>query len=164
MGSRGCRRVSPRGIAEPPSSPTERGVALIVALLLLTVLTVISVSAMSTATLQLVMSRNVSSYGQAFQAAETGIALALSQGSFSVESPGSVPPTPLDGGVASTEAVITYLEATPVPNAAFSLGEGAVGLQAFHFEVLAAGLGPRNATSTHVQGFYVLGPASESEP
>ena len=164
MDSCGCRRASPPGIAQPPPSPAERGVALIVALLLLTVLTVISASAMNTATLQLVMSRSVSSYGQAFQAAETGIALAISQGSFSVESPGSIPPTPLEGGTASAEAVITYLEATPVPNAAFSLGDSAAGLQAFHFEVLAVGMGPRNANSTHTQGFYVLGPAGESEP
>ena len=164
MNSRGCRRASPRGIPKPPRSSTERGVALIVALLLLTVLTVISASAMNTATLQLVMSRNLSAYGLAFQAAETGIDLALAQGSFGVDSPGSVPPTPLDGGTASTEAAIAYLEATPVPNAAFSLGEGSAGLQAFHFEVLAVGMGPGNAGSTHTQGFYVLGPASESEP
>ena len=164
MDSRGCRRASPKGIAQPPPSPAERGVALIVALLLLTVLTVISASAMNTATRQLAMSRSLSSYGQAFQAAETGIALALSQGNFSVDSTGSVPPTPLDGGTASTEAKITYLEATPVPNAAFSLGEGSAGLQAFHFEILAMGMGPRNANSAHTQGFYVLGPASGSEP
>ena len=119
---------------------------------------------MNTATLQLVMSRNVSAYGQAFQAAETGIDLALAHGSFSVDSPGSVATTPLDGGTASTEAVIAYLEATPVPNAAFSLGEGSVGLQAFHFEVLAVGMGPGNAGSTHTLGVYVLGPASGSEP
>ena len=51
-----------------------------------------------------------------------------------------------------------FVESTPVPDAAFSLGEGSAGLRAFHFEITAVGTGPRNAVSTQRQGFYVLGP------
>lgn len=142
----------------------QSGVALIVALVLLAAITVITTSAMSTATLQIVMAGNVTSYDLAFQAAATGIDLAIARGDFSVESPVALPLTPLDDGTAATEAAIAFSESTPVPDAAFSLGEGFVGLQAFHFKITAVGTGPRNAASTQRQGFYVLGPGEAPGP
>ena len=137
----------------------QSGVALVVALVLLAAVTVVTTSAMSTATLQIVMASNVTAYDLAFQAAATAIDLAIARGGFSVESPGALPLTRLDDSGAATEAVIAFSESTPVPDAAFSLGEGAFELQAFHFEIAAVGTGPRNAVSTQRQGFYVLGPA-----
>ena len=133
---------------------------MIVGLLLLMVLTVFGASAMNTATLQLVMSSNAQFYQEAFQAAETGIDLAVARRTFSLESPTVVPVTPLGEGGYSTQAVATFAEATPVPDRAFSLGEGSAALQAFHFDIAAVGTGPRNAVSTHHQSFYVLGPGS----
>jgi len=141
----------------------QSGVALIVALVLLTAVTVVTASAMNTATLQIVMAGNVTAYDLAFQAASTGIDLAIARGEFSVESPGALPLTRLDDSGAATEAVIVFSESTPVPDAAFSLGEGSAGLQAFHFEITALGTGPRTAVSTQHQGFYVLGPADPAE-
>ena len=141
----------------------ESGVALVVALVLLTAVTVVAVSAMNTATLQIVMAGNIAAYDRAFQAAATGIDLALAQGDFSVESPGALPLTTFDDG-AATEAAIVFSESTPVPGAAFSLGEGSTGPQALHFEIRAVGTGPRNAISTQRQGFYVLGPADRADP
>ena len=132
-----------------------------VGLLLLTALTVIGASAMSTATLELVMSSNAQFLDQAFQAAETGIDLAIAEGPFSVESPAAVVHTVLNDGAASAEVAIGYSESTPVPGTAFSLADGAAGLRAFHFEIIAVGMGPRNAVSTHAQGLYVLGPGSQ---
>ena len=137
----------------------QSGIALVVALVLLTAITLVTASAMNTATLQIVMAGNVTSYDLAFQAASTGIDLAIARGSFSVESPGALPRTQLDDSGAATESVIAFSESTPVPDAAFSLGEGLTGLQAFHFEITAVGTGPRNAVSTQRQGFFVLGPA-----
>ena len=139
--------------------PRQSGIALVVALVLLTAITVVTASAMNTATLQIVMAGNVTSWDLAFQAASTGIDLAIAQGGVSVESPGALPLSRLDGTGAATEALIEFSGSTPVPGAAFSLGEGATGLQAFHFEITAVGTGPRNAVSTQHQGFYVLGPA-----
>lgn len=141
----------------------QSGVALIVVLVLLTAVTVVTASAMNTATLQIVMAGNVTSYDLAFQAASTGIDLAIAQGGFSVESPGALPLTRLDDSGAATEAVVAFSESTPVPDAAFSLGEGSIELQAFHFEVTSVGTGPRNSVSTQQQGFYVLGPADPAE-
>ncbi len=142
----------------------QSGAALIVALVLLASITVIGTSAMSTATRQVMMSGNVASYDFAFQAAATGIDLAIARTGFSVDSPGVLPLTQLDDGAAATEAVTVFTESTPVPDAAFSLGEGSIGLRAFHFEITAVGTGPRNAVSTQRQGFYVLGPGGATVP
>jgi hypothetical protein len=41
----------------------------------------------------------------------------------------------------------------------FSAGVGTGGtVQAFHFDIVSIGTGPRNARSTHNQSFYVVGP------
>ena len=62
-------------------------------------------------------------------------------------------------GDAEVDVVTTYQQATGVPDAAFSLGVGTGGsVQAFHFDVVAEGRGPRGARSTHTQSFYVVGP------
>lgn len=150
--------------ATPAASAEERGVVLVMALLLLTVLTVIATSAMNTATRQLAMARTLTAHDQAFQAAETGIDLALALGNHSVASPGAIAPMSLNDGAATTEAAIAYLEATPVPDAAFSLGGGPSGLTAFHFEITAVGTGPGNSRAVLTQGFYVLGPGSAGAP
>ena len=142
----------------------QSGVALVVALVLLAAITIIGTSAMNAATLQIVMAGNVTAYDLAFQAASTGIDLAIARGRFSVESPGGLPLTRLDDSGAATEATNIFSESTPVPDAAFSLGEGAIELQAFHFEITAVGTGPRNAVSTQRQGFYVLGPTDPADP
>ncbi len=136
----------------------QSGVALIVSLLLLTVLTVIGASSMKTATLQLVMAGNSRFQEEAFQAAETGIDLVMAQRIHNIESPATLPDTLLGDGSYSTRAVVTFTQSTPVPDLAFSLGEGSLALRAFHFEIVAVGMGPRNAVSNHKQGFYVLGP------
>jgi hypothetical protein len=61
-------------------------------------------------------------------------------------------------GGGETEAVTTFQQTTPVPDIAFSMGVGGGAVQAFHFDVVAVGRGPRNALSTHNQSFYVVGP------
>jgi len=135
----------------------ERGAALLVGLVLLLVMTMLGVSAMSTAALELAMAGNAQAQEEAFQAAETGIDMAISQGVFSTAEPIEISETLADS--VTTEVVTTFVQATSVPDAAFSMGVGMSGsVQAFHFEIVATGTGPRNARSTHHQGFYVLGP------
>ena len=136
----------------------QSGAALVVGLLLLMALTVIGASSMNTATLQLVMAGNSQFREEAFQAAESGIETAIAQRVFNVESPSVMPTTSLGDGSYSAETVVTFTQSTPVPDLAFSLGAGSVELKAFHFEAVAAGTAPRNAVSTHNQGFYVIGP------
>lgn len=141
----------------------QRGAALIVGLVLLMVLTVLGISGMNSATLELTMAGNAQFGQDAFQAAETGIDLVLARRTFSTVpgSPGNIiAPTPLGDGTYTTQAVTNFMTTTDVPDIAFSGGVGTGGgtVQAFHFDVQSIGIGPRNARSTHNQSFYVVGP------
>lgn len=140
----------------------QRGAALIVGLVLLMVLTVLGISGMNTATLELTMAGNAQFGQDAFQSAETGIDLVLARRTFSTVpgSPGNIVPlTPLGDGTYTTQAVTTFMTTTDVPDIAFSGGVGTPGtVQAFHFDATSIGIGPRNARSTHNQSFYVVGP------
>jgi type IV pilus assembly protein PilX len=137
----------------------QSGAALVVGLVLLLVMTVLAVSGMSTATLELAMANNAQAQQEAFQAAETGIDIAISRGAFTTFEPMTIPATPIGNGV--TEVVTTFAQSTAVPDVAFSIGVGtSISAQAFHFDVVAVGRGPRGAASTHHQSFYVVGPGA----
>jgi hypothetical protein len=53
---------------------------------------------------------------------------------------------------------VTFQQNTPVPDRGFSLGVNTGMVQAFHFDVVATGTAPENASSTHNQSFYIVGP------
>jgi len=141
-------------IVAPRSRQT--GAALFVGLVLLLVMTVLGVSGMSTATLELAMAGNAQAQQQAFQAAETGIDIAIARGTFTTFEPMTL--TGIAVGDAEVDVEMTFQQATGVPDTAFSLGVGTGAVQAFHFDVVATGRGPRGARSTHTQSFYVVGP------
>lgn len=136
----------------------QSGAALVVGLVLLLALTVIGVSGMNMATLELNMASNMQAQQAAFQAAETGIDIPIAQGTFTTAAPSTLAPTPLGDGSYQTQSVTSCVETTPVPDIAFSMGAGAGTVQAFHFDIVSVGTGPRNARSTHTQSFYIVGP------
>ena len=136
----------------------QQGAALVVGLVLLMVLTVLGVSGMNTATLELTMASNTQFHQDAFQAAETGIDISIARRNFTTVAPAILPITPLGDGSYQTQAVGTFMENTPVPDLAFSMGVSGGSVQAFHFDIISVGNGPRNAVSTHNQSFYVVGP------
>ena len=142
------------------SSGGQRGAVLVMGLVLLMVLTILGVSGMNTATLELAMAGNAQFHQEAFQAAETGINISIARRNFNTLAPAILPVTPLGGGTAyRTQAVATYMGDTPIPSgAAFSIGMNTGAVAAYHFDVVALGQGPRNAASTHTQSFYVVGP------
>jgi Tfp pilus assembly protein PilX len=138
----------------PTSKRTaERGAALVVGLVLLLVLTVLGVSGMNSATLELVMASNTQSQQLAFQAAETGIDLAIGNGTYLTSAPANFVSGP-------SRAQMACVTTTPVPDIAFSIGAPSGSAQAYHFDILAVGTGPRNSTSTHNQSFYIVGPGT----
>ncbi len=145
----------------------QDGAALVVGLILLVVITVLAISGMNTATTELAMARNDKNYENAFQAAETGLAVALSQGQFSTLVGSQVTQT-----VSTHETVtadIAYEESSIVPDKAFSLGSGS-GVAAYHFLATSQAQSnrdpgnttDRDATATHTQAFYVVGPESST--
>lgn len=148
----------------------QDGAALIVSLVLLVVVTLLAVAGMNTATSGLAMARNNQSYENAFQAAETGLAVALSQSQFN-----TLTDVNLVQNVNAYDSVATVIKfegSTQVPDGAFSPGGGS-GVAAYHFLAIStakskpAGSGgaatDRDATATHTQAFYVLGPAEEDD-
>ena len=134
----------------------QAGATLIVGLVLLLVLTVVGVSGMNTATMEVTMAGNAQFQQDAFQLAESGIDTSIAQELYG-----------LDGltrnlaalGVPESdrEAVITYMGPfTDIPDEANSAGiPGAT--KAFHFQVTSVSQGPRGGTSTHTQSFYIRG-------
>jgi len=141
----------------------QQGAALVVGLMLLVVITVLAISGMNTATTELAMARNDQAYEDAFQAAETGIATALSQGQFVTT--GS---TALAQSISSHQNIATTIQfedSTLVPDKAFSLGVGS-GISAYHFLATSqaeyrrdpGNVTDRDSTATHTQAFYVVGP------
>ena len=147
------------------SKNSQSGAALVVGLLLLVVITVLAVSGMNTATTELAIARNDQGYENAFQAAETGLETALSQGAFNTVANTTVTQT-IAGTNDSYSAEIQFEDETLVPDRAFSLGVGS-GISAYHFVATStaesrrvAGGSDRDSSATHTQAFYIVGPES----
>ena len=149
------------------NSRRQDGAALVVGLVLLVVITVLAISGMNTATTELAMARNDQNYENAFQAAETGLENALAQGTFN-----TLANTNLVYNINTHDAVtstIIFEDSTLVPDKAFSLGVGS-GVSAYHFNVIATaeskrdagGTTDRDASATHSQSFYIVGPEAST--
>jgi type IV pilus assembly protein PilX len=133
----------------------ERGAALIIGLVLLLALTVLGVSGINMASLDLKMAGNNQAAQYAFQAAESGIDRALS-GPVNNITPVSYANVPVGDGTYTFDAEITCVATTPVPEGIYSEG---VGARAIHFDATSTGRGPLNAVAVLTQGVYIIGPA-----
>jgi type IV pilus assembly protein PilX len=142
---------------------SQQGAVLVVGLMLLVVITVLAISGMNTATTELAMARNDQAHEDAFQAAETGIAIALAQGQFVTTGSTSLAQTiSTHQNIATT---IQFEDSTLVPDKAFSLGVGS-GISAYHFLATSqaefvrdpGNTTDRDSSATHTQAFYVVGP------
>jgi type IV pilus assembly protein PilX len=130
----------------------QTGATLIVGLVLLLVLTVVGVSGMNTATMELTMAANTQYQQDAFQMAEDAIDIAIGQRVYRANDQ----PTVVNWtGNADFDrrAETTWQQQSNTMAPGSSIGV----LSAFHFDVVAIGRGPRNAVSTHTQSFYVVG-------
>jgi type IV pilus assembly protein PilX len=137
----------------PPLPASQRGATLIVGLVLLLVLTVVGVSGMNTATMEVNMAANTQFQQDAFQMTEDAVDTVLATRDYTTDAERTLewlPDTDYN-----RRAVTTYRMNTDVPDAAFSSDE----VEAFHFDVRSVGRGPRNAQSEHTQSFYVVGRA-----
>lgn len=145
--------TAPRLRSQPTLRSRQTGATLIVGLVLLLVLTVVGVSGMKTATMEVAMAANTQFQQDAFQQTEDAIDIVIGTRSYTTETNSLLPFTGdpnIDRG-----AITVYRGNTDVPDAAFSSDE----IEAFHFDITAVGRGPRNAQSTHTQSFYVIGRA-----
>jgi type IV pilus assembly protein PilX len=129
----------------------QTGVTLVVGLLLLLVLTVVGISSMNTATMEITMAANTQFQQDTFQQAENGIDIALATRAYSIDGPRTV--DWLGNPNFDRRAVVTYQLST------HAWGNSAGELAAFHFDIESVGRGPRNALAQHTQSFYVVGRA-----
>jgi type IV pilus assembly protein PilX len=141
-----------------PDLHRQQGAALVVGLILLLVITVLAISGMSTASLELQMAGNAQ-YGQnAFQASETGIEQAMTVGTYDTSAA-----TPFNSTEYKFETVMRFNDnngVTEVPEGGYSMGIGK-GFKAYHFDITSTGESARGAQAVHVQSFYIKGQASE---
>jgi type IV pilus assembly protein PilX len=151
-------------VVRPAAPIYQRGAALVVGMMLLLVLTILGITGMVTAALELQMSGNIQYQERAFQASEFGIEQAVNapdlSTTFSMSSPKVVNPTPVPGSTTDNYNYRLYYDntagSTPVPGGGYSLGTG---LEAYHFVTESNGTSARGAQDAHTQSFYILGPA-----
>jgi PilX N-terminal len=144
----------------------HQGAALVTALLLMMVLTVLGVAGLATAVLELRMAGNAQLQERAFAAAEHAIEQAVTTADLDTSSTPSAPLKPGCDGACAVPVTgdpfdyALYYDAaagrTPVPGGGYSLGAG---MQAHHFVVEASGESGGGARAEHAQGFYVIGAA-----
>ena len=146
-------------ITSPQTPHRQQGAALIVGLVMMVVLTLLAVSSMNTATLELTMASNNQEQENAFQAAETAVDVAIALKNWGTAAPTTLLPTTF--GYGTGQATTSCAAMTNVPDRAFSMGEGQQGIKAYHFDTIAQGNGNRNAISFNNQSFYIVGPGSD---
>lgn len=147
------------------AAPRQGGAALVTALVLLLVLTILGITGIVTATLELQMAGNAQYQERAFEAAEHGIEQAMVSPDLSTSNTLSAPGGPACGDECTTPSTgdpydydvyyDTSAGGTPVVGGGYSLGSG---LEAYHFIIESTGQSARGARSEHTQSFYILGP------
>lgn len=137
----------------------QKGAALVVGLVLMMVLTILAISTMRTATLELLMAGNAQYKERAFQLAETGLRDAARQ----IDN-GTLKPVPSDDWIGSVTGSIDDSGDEYVVNLRY-VREGSPPsgtsdiFTAFYYEMTSTGRTiARNAKSVQTQGFWILAP------
>lgn len=143
----------------------QRGAALVVGMLLLLVLTLLAISGMNTASLELAMAGNLQYHENAFRAAETGVERAMVVGMFNPdpslpaqrlpETDGetiAIPDTSEDAFFATITVAMDGAPQPPLPNTSY--GKSVT----YHFDIQSNGRSARNAVVTTEQGIAVIAP------
>ena len=146
----------------------QHGAALVVGMLLLLVLTLLAISGMNTASLELTMAGNQQYHENAFRAAETGIERAMVVGMFNPDP--SLPPQRLpetegetttipntgDAFSATITAANGGMEMGPISGSSFN------DYTTYHFDIQSNGQSARNAAIVMQQGVAVIAPDDDT--
>ncbi|HEX5651161.1 MAG TPA: pilus assembly PilX N-terminal domain-containing protein [Steroidobacteraceae bacterium] len=178
--------MTTRTVRKGPARARQQGAALVVGLLLLLVLTILAISGMTTASLEMLMAGNEQYQERAFQAADSAVERAITAGIYNTNATigdydppvdPNDPPTP-DRGTGQTGCVQTIpadgTATTPSTDCyeyfiRFDEQSGTTpvpgggyslgtGFNAYHFVVDSFGTSDRDAQSDHQASFYVIGP------
>jgi type IV pilus assembly protein PilX len=140
------------------TSTGQRGAALVVGMVLLLVLTLLAISGMNTATTELFMAGNEKYQENAFQAAETGIERTIATAVFNPAAAPNPSPAPVDLGDDNSYTAIVLPRGSSPPPPGYTIGT----FGAEHFVIQSTGNSLRNATSTHMQGLFLIVPTTGS--
>ena len=149
----------------PNTHRRQRGAALVIGLLLLTVITLLAIAGMNSASVELVLAGNTQVQAKAFQAAEEGIEQQLVKGKFL---PGGPEENKGNGAAygSTTETSTSYetrmtsdLNGAPQPAI---WGNDLTAFSTYHFQIRSDGTSQRGTNTTHWQGVAVLAPYSPS--
>lgn len=160
-------------ISKTRAASRQGGAALIVGLVLLLIITVLGVSGLNTATVEVRMADNEKQYKNSFQAAESALAAELAGGATLVLDGTELPDMPVraDGSYrydlganeAGESQIVTATVTTNYSDRLLAtsgqeIGSGA-SIQHVHFEMVGTSTAARGATSEQRMGFYVRAPA-----
>jgi type IV pilus assembly protein PilX len=131
----------------------QRGAALAIGLILLLVLTILAVSGMNTASMELVMAGNEQFRQRAFHASTTGIELALADLAAVPQTGVPVSETrPLSGETTDSVETASQYMGDDLNVSGFSAGKF-VGI---NYQITSTGTSSRNSRSEQTQGAYVI--------
>ncbi|HLS80494.1 MAG TPA: PilX N-terminal domain-containing pilus assembly protein [Steroidobacter sp.] len=148
-----------------PRTSREHGAALVVGLLLLLVLTLLAISGMNTASLELVMAGNTQYHQNAFQAAETGIERALVDDTFNPVLATAEETLNVAIAGSSIDKYSTWTRRQLDGKAQPAMwGSSWNSFSTYHFEIESHGESARNATARNFQGVAIISPADATVP
>lgn len=141
----------------------QKGAALIIGLLLLTIVTLLAITGMNTASTELAMAGNEQYRQNAFEASETGIEQRLS----TLRTVPAILGTTVDSGITpiagsatdqfSTETAYMGLDSLVANSSTNTFVE-------YHYQIESTGTSSRDANSVHTQGAYVVQIGGGSTP
>jgi len=131
---------------------TQHGATLVIGLILLLIMTLLGITGLSSSTVDLAMAGNSQNAQSSFQAAESTIEVELRLGAAGREEPRVNENYDFGGGARGRAE--TDFQSTRLPPPGYSLTE----FQSDHYLITSTGTAARSATSTHLQGFYVVVP------
>jgi type IV pilus assembly protein PilX len=139
----------------------QSGAALIIGLILLLVLTLLAVSGMNSASIELVMAGNEQYQLNAFQASETGVEQVLNVPNFDA----TTPPVVNAAMPNSAGDQFSYNVAADANGNGFLAQDGSGSrFSMYYFQVQSTGQSARNASAVHTQGVSFLAPYDPSHP
>jgi Tfp pilus assembly protein PilX len=138
--------------------PAERGIALVFALLVLLVLTLLGVSALRTSALEQLMSGSAQEMTRAFQAAESGLGKSLDD--MPADPNNFTTGTLAYTGATATTTMPVFMQVGPPQRSAKPTGYGTA--QSAYYDQLVTGATTTNARSPLHQGITLGAPAPQS--
>ena len=157
MNTQFARRFQPQNL---PSPQHQHGMALIMALVILLILTILGVTAMTTSSLEEKMSGNIQEQNKAFHVAESGIShvingvLALMPNMAA----STISYSPTGGNSGSASVTTTYVQMTTTGPQDVGSVDSTTLFVDHHFNFRSEGTTITNAKSVHNQGYKQRAP------